>query len=192
MIKHDEFKSKLQDYLEKILPEQERQELALHLVDCAECQRELDALKDLVRCLETLPEQEPPNELTELIMRQVRTDSINVFYWDIIKSWLPKLGYAYAIGLGLVCISGYITYRYISEANLSLLKIFNQTIIFISNGIAKLSELGLGLWIASSSLIRYGLPTISSCLIIETMLIIVGIYYWYLRKHKAIHLIVLN
>jgi hypothetical protein len=192
MMQHIELQSKLQDYLEQVLPEQERQELELHLTECTECQQELNMIKDLVRCLEALPEQEPPSELTESIMARVRTLPVKVSYWDKVKSWLPKLGYAYAIGLGLVYILGYFGYRYVSQTNLSLLKMFNQMVIFISNTIAKLSEFGLGLWIASTSLIRHGLPTISTCLIIETILIIVGIYYWYFRKHKAIHLMVLN
>jgi hypothetical protein len=192
MINHNKLQSKLQDYLEQVLPDTERQDLESHLADCHECQQELTALNELVRCLEALPEQIPPSELTASIMARVQDESIKISYWDMVKSWLPKLGYAYAIGLGLVYILGYITYRYISQTDLSLLKMFNQMVIFISNGIAKLCELGLGIWIASSSLIRYGFPTISTCLLIETILIIAGLYYWYFRKHKAIQLMVLN
>jgi hypothetical protein len=192
MMNHYKLQSKLQDYFEQVLSDTERQELESHLADCAECQQELTALKELVQCLEGLPEQQPPIELTGLIMARVRTESITVSYWDRIKGWLPKLGYVYAIGLGLVYIFGYFAYRYISQTNFSLLKMFNQTVIFLSSGIAKLTELGLGLWIALSSLVRYGLPTISTCLLIETIMIIAGIYYWYFRKHKAIHLVVLN
>jgi hypothetical protein len=192
MMNHNKLQSKLQDYLEQVLPDTERQELESHLAECAECQQELNILRDLVHCLEALPEQEPPRGLTESIMARVRTESSKVSYWDTVKGWLPTLGYAYAIGLGSVYILGYITYRYISETNLSLLKMFNQAAIFLSNTITKLSDLGLGLWIALSSLVRYGLPAISTCLLIETILIIAGIYYWYFRKHRAIHLMVLN
>lgn len=192
MMKHNELQSKLQDYLEYLLSDSERQEFESHLASCEDCRNELEVFKELVTCLNALPEQEPPADLTTLIMARVRTASVKVSRWDMVRGWLPTLGYAYAIGLGLVYILGYITYRYISQTNLSFPKMFNQVVILISNGMAKLCELGLGLWIASSSLIRHGLPALSTGLIIETILIIVGIYYWYFRKHKVIHLTVLN
>lgn len=192
MPNHNLFQSKLQDYLEQSLSDAERRELESHLAECAECQQELNTLKDLVQCLETLPELEPPSDLSISIMAQVHTLPVKESYWDKVKGWLPKLGYAYATGLGLVYILGYLSYRYISQSDFSLIKIFNHSVIFLSNIITKLSELGLGLWIAFTSLLRYGLPTISTCLLIETILIIAGIYYWYFRKHQAMHLMVLN
>ncbi|MFB3895233.1 MAG: anti-sigma factor [bacterium] len=192
MLNHNQVQSKLQDYLEQALPEVERQELESHLTECAECRQELHTLKDLVQCLEALPELDPPSDLAGTIMARVRVLPVKVSFWDRVKGWLPTLGYAYTIGLGVVYILGYLAYRYISQTNFNLLIMFKQSVIYVSNVIAKFSELGFGLWIAFSSLVRYGLPTISTCLIIETVMIIGGLYYWYNRKHKAIHLMVLN
>ena len=189
---HTIIQTQLQDYLENLLTASDRQEMELHLITCAECQQELTTLKELVRCLEALPEQEPPAELTGLIMARVREVSVKVSRWDMIRGWLPKLGYAYGIGLVLISLIGYTIYRQISSSHISFVNVFNQTVVFISTGFAKLCELMQGLWIAGSSLVRYGFPTISICLIIETMLIIAGITFWYFRKQKAMYLFVIK
>jgi predicted anti-sigma-YlaC factor YlaD len=189
---HKIIKTQLQDYLEDLLTASDRQELESHLTACAECRRELEELNKLVTCLDALPEQEPPADLTTLIMARVREESVKVSLWDMIRGWLPKLGYAYGIGLVLISLIGYMIYRQISSSNINVVKAFNQTVVFVSTGFAKLCELMQGLWIAGSSLLRYGLPTISTCLLIETLLILAGISYWYFRRQKAMYLFVIK
>ena len=151
MMKHNELQSKLQDYLEHLLSDTERQELESHLAVCEDCRKDLEVLKELVGCLDNLPEQEPPAELTNLIMARVREESGKVSLKDMVRSWLPKLGYAYGIGIIVVSIIGYFAYIRIASTNFSVVKAFNQLVIFTSMGFAKICETLLGFWIAGSS-----------------------------------------
>lgn len=69
---HDEIGVRLDDYVDGSLSPEERAPVAAHLEVCADCRREVDFLRSLVRDARTLPRSlEPPPHLWASVQRRI-------------------------------------------------------------------------------------------------------------------------
>ena len=189
---HDQIKLILQDYLEGFVDEFEQSEIQNHLSLCTDCRNELAEMNDLVFELNAIPQLEPPADLTHRVMARVRAESKSVVVWDTIACWLPKIGYAYAFGNALVLAilsKLYLIYTTSTWSSLSYTEKFSSSLIGTSKGVVECSQGLSGLWIAGSALFKHGYPAISTIWIIEIVLMITTVLYYYLRKHKSIHVV---
>jgi anti-sigma factor RsiW len=70
-VTHSEIRARLSEYLERDLPGDQRAQVGAHLASCADCERELDALRDTVSMLRGLPEPELPAGISAAVMARI-------------------------------------------------------------------------------------------------------------------------
>lgn len=94
---HTRARSLLGAYLERDLAAAERNEVATHLLICAECTRELGELGETVSLLRGLPSPEPPPYLATRVMARIAAGEAEP---NGLRRWLaPLLGPALAAPL---------------------------------------------------------------------------------------------
>ena len=149
-------------------------------------------MKELVYSIESLPELEPPGDIRQWVMARITKEPVPVSIRTMLRNWLPKLGYAYLTGLGLliVCFWGvkWIYQTYI-QSQYDPIDLLTKSIVSLSSCIGKVTQWLVGFWISGSAMLQSNLSTITTMLMIETVILIAGITYWYIRKQKSTHFI---
>lgn len=189
---HEEIKSKLQDFLEGLVTSSEKTEIQTHLTECIDCAHELEEYNELISELNSIPELDPPANFTSQVMSRVLTQSTPVTVWDVLRHWIPEIGMAY--GLGSVLVGGigyylYLLYEGSAWAYISWTEKLTNALVFLATGIAKLCQWVSELWIVADLLAKHSLSTFSTIWMIETVFILAGIMYWFIRRQKATNIL---
>jgi hypothetical protein len=69
-----DFQQKLFDYIENILPSEERMIIEEHLRSCSKCNESLEDLRKTVDCVHSLEDIKPPSWLTQKVMAKIKAE----------------------------------------------------------------------------------------------------------------------
>ena len=187
---HDEFKTHLQDYLDDQLTVQDRRDLEDHLSGCTACREELNELKEFFQDLNQLPVLQPAFDMSPGVMSRIQATTISQPVQVPVKQWLPVLGYGYLLGFLVVAVASYFGYHYFQGIQFSLIAMNAQlikyavfTITFLADIMKWTGELGTLLYEDTLS----SVPMYSSILFYESLILLAGGCYWFIRKHTTKH-----
>jgi hypothetical protein len=138
---------KLSEYLEKTLPEAERQEIGRHLNDCPSCSSLLDEVKSLLAVAQNFPEEELDDRLLERILLRTSGQPRTKSFWEEFRHfplralWTPRFASGIALATLFVVLMTNLVFPRVSTvaAVLSPREVFRQLDI----GVQKIYGKGL-------------------------------------------------
>jgi len=87
-VNHSEVRKAMPDYLEGDLPLGRRALLDAHLDECADCAREIAAMRRTIAALRSLPDPEVPANLVDDVMRRIRAGESRGGAWARVREWI--------------------------------------------------------------------------------------------------------
>lgn len=77
----EQIQPNLLDYSKRLLKGPEADEIRLHLANCAECKALLEDEADLARCLSSIPDEQPRNDVWALVRSRTRPKRVRPLVW---------------------------------------------------------------------------------------------------------------